>query len=91
MKRPAAAVSTMSPPATEPVKATKSTSGAPIMRSVSAWLRCRYWNTPSGRPAAAKALAKRSAHRGVCAECLRITALPAMIAGTTELTAVRYG
>ena len=54
-------------------------------------LRCRTWNTPSGRPGLAKHSAKRSAHSGVCAECFRITALPAMIAGTTLFTAIRYG
>ena len=40
---------------------------------------------------AAAQLAKRSAHSGVCAECLSTTALPAMSAGTTLLTAMRYG
>ena len=39
------------PPATEPVNATKSTRGSRIARSVSAWLMCSAWNTPSGRPA----------------------------------------
>ena len=35
--------------------------------------------------------AKRSAHSGVCAECFRTTALPAISAGTTLFTAIRYG
>ena len=39
----------------------------------------------------AKHSAKRSAHSGVCAECFSTTALPAMIAGTTLFTAMRYG
>ena len=53
------------------------------------WLACSTWNTPAGSPAAANASAKRSAQSGVCDEWRRITALPARIAGTTELTAVR--
>ena len=39
----------------------------------------------------AQASSKRSAHSGVWAECLSTTALPAMSAGTTLFTAVRYG
>ncbi|MDT4885861.1 hypothetical protein FQZ97_1221480 [compost metagenome] len=89
MKRPAAARSTMAPPGTEPVKDTCWIAGAWINCSVSAWLRCRYWNTPSGRPASAKAATMRSAHSGVCAECLSSTALPASSAGITAFTAVR--
>ena len=40
---------------------------------------------------AAGTVAKRSAHSGVCAECLSTTALPAISAGTTLFTAMRYG
>ena len=43
------------------------------------------------QPGLVQALAKRSAHSGVCAECFRTTALPAMSAGTTLFTAMRYG
>src|SRR2546430_796386 len=51
MKRSAAARCTACPPSTEPVKATKSTSGLSIIPSVSSCDRWRYWNTPAGRPA----------------------------------------
>ena len=90
MKRRAAACCTAWPPATEPVKLTKSTR-ALVDRSapVASWLRCRCWNTPAGSPAAANASPIRSAHSGVWAECFRITALPAINAGTTAFTAVR--
>jgi len=89
MKRSLAARVTAWPPWTEPVKATKSTCGWAISVSVSAWLRCRIWNTPAGRPAAAKPSRKASATSGVWCECLRITALPASSAGTIAFTAVR--
>ncbi len=79
----------LAPPGTEPVKATKSTSGDPMILAVASCVRCSTWKTPSGRPASAKASAMRSPHRGVWLECFRITALPAMIAGMIELTAVR--
>ena len=49
----------------------------------------RPGTAPSGRPAASKASAKRSAHSGVCAECFSTTALPAISAGTTLFTAIR--
>ncbi len=88
MKRSDAARCTAWPPSTEPVKATKSTASLLMMLSVSACERCSTWNTPLGRPAAEKPCAKRSATSGVCAECLRITALPASRAGTMALTAV---
>ena len=89
MKRPEAAFCTAWPAPTEPVKATKSMPSLSISFSAVSWLMCRYWNTPSGRPAARKASAKRSAQSGVWWECFRITALPAASAGTTEFTAVR--
>ncbi len=89
MKRPAAACTTAWPPATEPVKATKSTPSEAIMAAAWSWEQCRYWNTPSGSPAALKASSKRSAHSGVWLECFRITALPARMAGTTAFTEVR--
>jgi hypothetical protein len=44
------------------------------------------WKTPAGRLAALKALSYRSAVSGVWWEAFSTTALPAMIAGTTELT-----
>ncbi len=91
MKRDEAARCTAWPPATEPVKATKFTRGSRMMRSVSSCEACTIWNTPFGNPAASKHSAKRSAHSGVCAECLRITALPAISAGITLFTAIRYG
>ena len=62
-----------------------------MMRSVSSCEACTIWNTPLGKPAASKHSANRSAHSGVCAECLRITALPAINAGITLFTAIRYG
>jgi hypothetical protein len=65
--------------------------GLLMRRVVSSCDRCRCWNTPSGRLAALNASAKRSAQSGVCAECLRMTVLPAASAGMTALTAVRYG
>ena len=77
------------PAGTEPVKATKATSGAAITFAVSSWVKCKNWKTPSGSPARSKASTIRSAQRGVWPECFRITALPAMIAGITELTAVK--
>ncbi len=91
MNRSAAARCTACPPATEPVNATKSTRGSRMTRSVSAWLRCRAWNAPSGSPASRRHCSNRSAHSGVCAECFRTTTLPAMSAGTTLFTAIRYG
>ena len=60
-----------------------------MTRSVSAWLRCSAWNAPSGSPASRRHSSNRSAHSGVCAECLRTTTLPAMSAGTTLFTAMR--
>ncbi len=89
MKRSAAACCTARPPATEPVKATKSMRGSLITRVVSAWLRWRNWNSPLGRPPARSEAKNRSAQSGVCAECLSRTALPAISAGITALTAVR--
>ena len=56
---------------------------------VCACVSTRFWNSPSGRPAKSKARWKRSPTNNVCAACLRITALPAISAGTIELTAVR--
>ena len=90
-KRPEAARCTACPTRTEPVKTTAFASAAPASRSASASTKCRHWNTPAGSPAAAKAPAKRSAESGVKGECLRSTALPARIAGTTEFTAVSSG
>ena len=79
----------LAPPGTEPVKATKSTSSEAMILAVASWDRCSTWNTPSGRPASAKASAMRSPQRGVWLACFRMTVLPAMIAGMIELTAVR--
>ena len=89
MKRPAAACSTAAPPATEPVKATWSTPSVRITSAVVACDMCTAWRSPSGSPAAFAASSIRSAQSGVWCECLRTTALPAMSAGTTALTAVR--
>jgi hypothetical protein len=52
---------------------------------------CTAWSSPSGRPAVFAASSIRSEQSGVWCECLRITALPAISAGTMALTAVRYG
>ena len=47
---------------------------------------------PLGQPGRlGNASAKRSPTSSVCEACLRITALPAISAGTIELIAVRYG
>src|SRR3954463_129887 len=50
---------------------------------------CTALRSPSGSPAAFAASSIRSAQSGVWCECLRTTALPAISAGTTALTAVR--
>jgi hypothetical protein len=91
MKRSVAARCTRSPPATDPVNATKSIPGLAISRAASPWEVCRVWKTPTGRPASSKPAAKRSAQRGVWEEWRRMTALPASRPGTIELTAVRSG
>jgi hypothetical protein len=80
------------PPSTEPVKLMWSICPDPISFSVSAWLSTRFWNSPSGSPAAAmNASAKRSPTSSVCEACLRMIELPAISPGTIELIAVRYG
>jgi len=89
MKVPAAAFSIARPPATEPVKLQWSTLPDASSLSVCPWLMTRFWNRPFGRPALSKAAWKRSPTSSVCAACLRITALPAISAGTMVLTAVR--
>ena len=44
-----------------------------------------------GTPARTRAKANLSAAKGVCGDGLSKTALPAIIAGRTELTATKYG
>jgi acyl-CoA reductase-like NAD-dependent aldehyde dehydrogenase len=86
-----AALSTALPPATEPVKETKETSGCCTARAVSAGERWCTWTRSRGKPAACRVDTKRSPDKGVCGEGLSSTALPAIRAGRTELTEVRYG
>jgi hypothetical protein len=51
----------------------------------------KYCSTPLGRPAASKISVTRSAMVGVWGDGFRMTVLPARMAGTRELTRVRYG
>ncbi len=88
---PAAARSMVRPPATDPVKLTKSKAPAAIRSSVVRWSRNRLTNTSSGTPASTKARTMRSPASSVCVACLMTTALPAIRAGATVLMAVRYG
>ena len=60
------------------------------MVSITVWEpQWKYCRTPLGRPAASKTSVTLSAMVGVCGEGLRITELPARIAGMRELTRVR--
>jgi hypothetical protein len=77
------------PPATEPVKLMWSIVPEPSSVSVWPWFSTMFWNRPLGRPALSKAAWKRSPTSSVWAACFRITALPAISAGTMVLTAVR--
>ena len=78
-------------PRTEPVKFTWSTRGRTRSRAAAcAWSSTRCWKRPCGQ-AAPRRRPRRSARRPAASApaCFRITALPAISAGTIELTAVR--
>jgi len=77
------------PTGTLPVNETKSTRGCWTAKEVKEgdmWMTCM---TPFGTPACTRARANLSAVKGVCGDGLSKTALPAMIAGRTELIETR--
>jgi hypothetical protein len=49
------------------------------------------WTTSLGKPAACRAVTNRSPVRGVWGEGFRMTELPDISAGRTELMEVKYG
>ena len=79
------------PPDTLPVKDTNSMDGCWITCVVREGDKWTTWITSFGTPAWVNASANLSAVRGVCGEGFSKTALPAMMAGRTELIDTRYG
>ena len=86
-----AAAAIFLPTSVLPVNATLSTPGWSTSAAPASPYPGRMFTTPAGRPASSSSSPSRSAVNGVCSAGLRMTVLPAVIAGTILKQAMSSG